>query len=238
MAALTQRRLAPEHMDDPAALREDLAEALRFIRLVNARLGGTRAAVGQFQRWSRAWNRGETIRIIDIGTGSADIPLALAAWARSAGFTVYITAVDLHPVTIDLARQHVGERSDISIMLADALKLTELFQPQSFHYAHAGMFLHHLSDVQVMTVLRIMDRLTTRGLIWNDLIRSRFGKLGARLLTLGLPAHVKHDATVSVDAGFTRSEALDLARRAGLANSRWRNHLLHRFTLVSEKAEN
>jgi hypothetical protein len=112
-----------------------------------------------------------------------------------------------------------------------------MFSADSFEYAHAGMFLHHLADLEVMTVLRIMDRLATRGLIWNDLIRGWIGRLGVRLITRGrgIPDMVRHDAIVSVDAGFTRPEAIDLAQRAGWRRLRYRRHLLHRFTLVSEK---
>ena len=102
-------------------------------------------------------------------------------------------------------------------------------------YAHAGMFLHHLDDVQVLTALRIMDRLTTRGLIWNDLVRGPVEAIGVRLLALGEPATVRHDAIASVAAAFTRREALDLARRVGLSNVRYRRHLFGRFTLVSSK---
>jgi hypothetical protein len=235
MSGLTQRILEPEHMDDPRATREQIAEALRFIRTVNARLKGASAAVGQFARWSKDWRREETIHIIDLGTGSADIPVAIAEWARSHGHRIHITAVDLHPITCELAREYVGDRPDITIVQADALKLMDYMQPGSFEYAHAGMLLHHLSDVQVMTVLRIMDRLTTRGLVWNDLIRGWFGRLGVRLLAAGAPAHVRHDAIVSVDAGFTKREAMDLARRAGLPNIQWRSHWMYRFTLLSHK---
>ncbi len=56
-----------------------------------------------------------------------------------------------------------------------------------------------------------------------------------RLLTFGVPAVVRHDARVSVEAGFTRSEALELARRVGLHNVAYHSHLGHRFTLTSTK---
>ena len=121
------------------------------------------------------------------------------------------------------------------LFCADALGLVERFGTAAFDYAHAGMFLHHLGDVQVLTALRIMDRLTTRGLIWNDLVRGGVEAIGVRLLALGGPAMVRHDAIASVAAAFTRREALDLARRVGLSNVRYRRHLFGRFTLVSSK---
>lgn len=231
---ITARRLSHEHMDNPDASREQLDEALRFIRIVNRRLGGTAAALDQFKRWSRDWDASATIRILDIGTGSADIPLAIAQWAESCGHRVQITAVDLHPVTLELARHHIGVRAEIQLLQADALRLLDQFAPASFDYVHAGMFLHHLNDVQVLTMLAIMNRLANRGVIWNDLIRGWIGRAGVRLATLCAPVHVKHDGLVSVDAGFTKPEALELARRADWRAPRLRRHVLHRFTVVSD----
>lgn len=243
---LTPRRLTPEHMDDPNASREDLAVALEFLRMANARLRGTAAAMRQFRPWLDSHSAGqqqadgEPIRILDVGTGSADIPLAIARWARSRRVRVRITAVDLHPVTCGLAREYLrnagGEAAnDIEIVQGDALKLMDQFAPGSFDYAHAGLFLHHLHDIEVMTVLRIMDRLAKRGMIWNDLVRVRFPRLLLWPTLVGAPAIIKHDAVVSVEAGFRKAEALDLASRAGWKRPRWRRHLVHRFTLVSDK---
>jgi hypothetical protein len=237
---LTGRILTPEHMDDPAATRDEQVAALRFLRMINARLGGAQAAIAYLKRWSRTWPASRTIQILDVATGSADIPVAMARWARRAGFTVHITAVDRHPVTLDLARHFVRDQQAehvITLMQADALRLMDVFQPGSFDYAHAGLFLHHLHDVEVVTVLRIMDRLSTRGVIWNDLVRATLPRLLLWPLLVSAPAKLRHDAVVSVQAGFRKAEAFDLARRAGLNNLCYRRHLLHRFTLVSEKPE-
>ncbi len=175
------------------------------------------------------------LRIIDVATGSADIPLAICRWAARTGRQVRITAVDANPTTLELAREHVDDRAEIELVHADALQLMDQFTPRQFDYAHAGMFLHHLNDIQVITVLRIMDRLTRRGLIWNDLIRGRLERLVVRLLVVGQPEIVRHDAIASVAAGFTRKEALDLARRVGLGGIAYHRHLFGRFTLTSEK---
>ena len=234
----TGRRHEPELMDDPAVDRGGLDRSLRFIRAVNRRLGGTRAALGHLRRWMVDRPSGEVVRILDVGTGSADIPLAIVRWARDRGRRVSVTAIDAHPTTLELAREHVGGIPDIELVCADARRLMDRFQPGDFDYAHAGMFLHHLDDIEVMTVLRVMDRLTTRGLIWNDLLRGPVEAVAVRLLTLGAPAMARHDGIVSVAAGFQRREALDLATRVGLPNVRYRRHFFGRFTLVSTKQRN
>ena len=237
MSMLTARQHTPELMDDPNVDRADLEASLRFIRMVNRRLGGVAATLNHLKRWAATWSADRTIRILDVGTGSADIPLAIANWASTSQHRVHITAIDLHETTLSVAREQVGNRSDIELVQADARNLMDIFEPRTFEYAHAGMFLHHLSDIEVMTVLRIMDRLTTRGMIWNDLVRGPIETLAVRLLTLRAPAMVKHDGVISVAAGFTRREVLEVAKRVGLEKPKYHRHVFGRFTLVSEKAQ-
>lgn len=229
----TNRDFVPELMDAPDVPRAELAAGLRFIRAVNRRLGGTRAALRWIERWTSDWPRERPIRIIDVGTGSADIPLAIVRWAAARGRDVRIVAVDNHATTLELAREHIGVEPRIELIDADARGLLQRFEPGSFDFAHAGMFLHHLPDIEIVTVLRIMQRLSRVGVVWNDLARDVTSRIGIRLLTIGTPWFVRHDAVVSVAKGFTRGEALDLARRAGLPRPAYRRHLFGRFTLVA-----
>jgi predicted O-methyltransferase YrrM len=242
MPHVTQRTLVPELMDDPNVDRDELARSLWFIRFVNARLGGASAATRQLSHWLRKRPIDGTVHILDVGTGSADIPIAIARWAMKRNIAIHITGIDLHETTLELARKHLAAQPDdlpIELVQADALKLADRFEPESFDFAHAGMFLHHLPDIEVMTVLRIMHRLSSHGLIWNDLVRGWPGRIGTRILLRilsGVPTMAKHDAVVSIEAGFTRHEAIDLARRTDLPSVRYRKHLLYRFTLTSTKS--
>lgn len=220
-----KRVLTPERMDDPAVPRDELARALRFIRAVNKRLGGAAALTRELDRLVRTESPTEPITILDLATGSADIPVLVRRWADRAGVAVRITAVDLHDTTLDLAREHVDAElgqaasdadTGIELVKLDAKDAVDRFGPRSFDVVHAGMFLHHLSELDVLTVLRIMHRLARRLVVWNDLLRSRLAQLGIWALTLNQSEMIKHDARVSVRAGFTKREALDYARRVGL----------------------
>jgi 2-polyprenyl-3-methyl-5-hydroxy-6-metoxy-1,4-benzoquinol methylase len=230
-------------MDDPAASRDDLDVALGYLRHVNRRFAGTLALLHYLDRWRRSWPTDRPINMLDIATGSADIPIAAVNWARGRGIDLRVTAVDLHPTTIDLAREHVrrslpaGEAGRITVLQADALRLTDQFPIESFDCVHAGLFLHHLPEIQALTVLRIMDRLIRPGggLVWNDLVRSRLSRTLVNLLLIGRPRIVRHDAAVSIEAGFTRREAMDFARRLDLTYLRYRRFLFYRFTLAGRK---
>jgi len=234
-----RRRVTPELMDEPDASRADLDASLRFIRGVNRRLGGVRALTDVLDRLAPDWHAGEPIRVLDIATGSADIPVEAVRWARGRGLDVRVTAVDLHPVTLDLAREYVetelegDDRGRIELVEADAFGLVEQFGAGSFDVVHAGMFLHHLPEVRVLTMLAIMDRLASRAMVWNDLVRSRVARAGIHVLTLGQPAIVKHDARVSVEAGFTPGEARALAIKAGWEGVAVRSSFLQQRLVVT-----
>jgi hypothetical protein len=230
-----ERVLTPELIDDPAVPADDLARSLAYIRFVNRWLLGARGLLRHLRVWSHRWPRDRPVTLLDIGTGSADIPVRAREWARGAGYDLRITGVDQHPGTLDIARQHVAGREGIELVQANALRLMDFYKPGSFDYVHAGMFLHHLPFIEVLTVIRIMDRLARRGIVWNDLVRSRLSLAVLRLLLVGQPWIVRHDAIVSVRAGFTRREALDFARRADLGYTRYRDLLSYRFTLAGER---
>jgi len=241
IALAMKRVLSCEQMDDPDVNRDDLDASLRFIRRVNRRLGGVSALLRALARWSSQWRQGQTVTLLDVATGSADLPIAARNWALEHGYDLRIVAIDAHPTTLSLARDHVATQD---AAVADAIDLVELraqsltdrFEPNSFDFAHAGMFLHHLPEIEILTVLRMMHRIARTGVMWNDLMRSRIHATGARALSIRAPSIVKHDAVASVRAGFTKREALDIATRVGIENPRYSsNYFTGRFILVGEK---
>lgn len=234
MQPMTRRILTAEHMDDPDIAPDELRRHLRYLRFMNRRLGGAATVIQHLKRQSPSWPAGGTIRLIDIGTGGADIPLAIADWAARAGRNLHIIAVDAHERTLALARDAVAGRSQIELVHCDARALMDRYDPGAFDYAIANLVLHHLPDIEALTVMRIMDRLATRSVIITDLVRSGLTRLGAHISTLAAGPVLRHDALASVRAGFTRREIIDLARRAGLRNPRYHRHWWYRFSLMSE----
>lgn len=238
---MQNRVMTPERMDEPGASREELSQALGFIRRVNRRLGGVEGLLGWLRPWSASWESSRTITLLDIGTGSADIPVAIRRWALKAGHDLRITALDNHETTLALAREYVDSqpkevREGIELVRGDALDAVDRFGVDSFDYAHAGMFLHHLSEIQVLTALRVMERVSRRGIVWNDLLRTRLARAAIDVLTLGENAMVRHDAAVSVEKGFRRSEVLGYRDRLGLGWCAWRGRFwTQRFELAGEK---
>src|SRR5438067_450346 len=107
-------------MDRPTVDSRALAKSLRFIRFINAALGYTRATVRHLDRLSRSWQRGQTIWIADLATGSADVPRAILRWADRHRWDVRIIAVDLHPLTSAIASRECSDPR-LTVVRADVL---------------------------------------------------------------------------------------------------------------------
>ena len=230
------RAAGGELMDLPGTARGDMEHALDDLRGVNRWLGGTRVVLHHLARLFAAHPR-PSYRLLDVGTGAADIPLAISRWARRRGVSVSIVATDNHPTTLELAREAARGEPAVTVETADALALA--YPAASFDVALCSTALHHFDDDEdAVRVLRELDRVSRIGLIVNDLARSRTALLGARLLAATVWRRhrlTRHDGPLSVRRALTVPEMRRLAERAGLRGATVRGHFPFRLALVVEK---
>lgn len=224
---------AAELLDQPAHDPRVLRESLAHVAAVNRWLGGRRALLRHLPEVLPPHGFAE---LLDVGTGSADLPRAVADWARAERRPLRITATDLHPQTLDLAREAVRRYPEIRLARADALALP--YADASFDAALLSLTLHHLEGEAQIAALRELTRVCRRGFIVGELERSRVNYIGARLLAgtwwVGNPL-TRHDGPLSVLRAFTPAELLALARRAGVRDARVYRHFFYRLVLVGRR---
>ena len=230
-SSLEHRVPTREWMDEPNADPEELHKSLAFIRRTNTLLGYTRSTLHHLTRFTRTWPRGTPIRILDVATGSGDVPRAILRWAAKCKLKVHVTGIDLHAKTIDEASRIQDDR--LHFVQGDALNLP--FADGSFDYAITSLFLHHLDENQIVTVLSEMNRVSRRGIIVGDLIRTRRAYLWISLFSLLSNPMVRHDGRASVAQALTRPEILALRDRAGVSYAAYHKHFGHRFVLAGHK---
>src|SRR5262249_60079496 len=87
---------SPGH--DPAVLAANLAD----LRRVNRWLGGIRLTVHALDGLTADLRAGASLAILDLASGGADIPRAVAAWAARRGLRARVLATDLTPALLRL----------------------------------------------------------------------------------------------------------------------------------------
>jgi SAM-dependent methyltransferase len=230
------RMAGAERMDEPGQDPADLGRSLVDLRHVNRWLGGYRVVLHHLAKLVARHPLPE-YRVLDVATGSADIPLKVTAWARSRGIRMQVVATDNHPTTLDFARRHAAGDADVRVEPADALHLP--YADDAFDFAVCSTALHHFdARGDLLRVLGEMDRVARVGGIVNDLRRSRPALIGAQLLAATLWRRhpvTAHDGPLSVRRAFTPAELDELARAAHLPGARVHRHEPFRVALVWER---
>src|SRR4051794_24047693 len=112
-----------ELLDLGAGTAAERAASLADLRRINRWLGGAAASEQELLRLSARLGLGE-LTVLDLGTGSADLPAALQRRGRRAGLRVRAHGIALKIEHLQLARQELaraGER--VALACADAFRL-------------------------------------------------------------------------------------------------------------------
>jgi ubiquinone/menaquinone biosynthesis C-methylase UbiE len=200
-------------IDFPGQPKDLLVGDLRNLRRINRYLGCHRNAL---RGVARAMDGRRTLQftLLDVGTGSADIPAVIAHWARREKFHCHIGCLERDATTVEQAAAQTRGMPEISLVRGDAL--APPFGAKSFDFVLASQLLHHFSDDQIVALLRNWARLARRAVIVNDLLRHPLAYHGIRLLTKSLTRNLMTltDAPLSVKRSLTVDEWRALFRRA------------------------
>src|ERR1700691_2872327 len=102
--------------NDVALLRADL----HVLESINRFLGGRRIALDHLNEFLEVTPM-SSLNILDLATGSADIPRTIVEWARRRGVHVAITAVDGNPDILRMAREQCAVYPEIRLEQHDLL---------------------------------------------------------------------------------------------------------------------
>lgn len=211
-----------ELLDHPECLTTaEVAENLADIARLN-RLGATRAIVAEVAAFVRHPEARRPLHVLDLGTGGADVPVALTRWAHARGHDVRILGVDWKPEVLACARRATRGQPGVRLLLADARRLP--LRPGSVDVTLCSLLLHHLREDEVVTLLGAMMEASRLGFVVSDLRRGRLAYLAAWLATRAISGNrvTRHDGPLSVRRAYTLAELRRLSAAAGLATIRWR----------------
>jgi 2-polyprenyl-3-methyl-5-hydroxy-6-metoxy-1,4-benzoquinol methylase len=203
-----------ELMDRPQPVSAELESDLENIRELN-RWFGSYALISMFLgRWIKP---GARLRIVDLATGSGDIPRLIAEYGRKVGAQLRIDAVDQQSATLEIAKRLSARYPEIAFVEGNVL---EWNATEPYDLVLCTLALHHFSDDDAVRVLQHCRELSRKFVLVSDLRRSRMATIGVHLLTATVfrEPMTKYDARLSIERAFSFSEMNQLAQRAGWTN--------------------
>ncbi|MBW3592652.1 MAG: methyltransferase domain-containing protein [Actinobacteria bacterium] len=211
-----------------------MAGSLHDLARINRLLLGTRLTLGGVGALLADVPRGARVSLLDAGCGGGDMAASLARWARGRGLVPRVVALDANREIASIAERRFGR--EIEVRVGDMLALD--LPDASVDVATCSLVIHHFEPSDAVQALRELRRVARRGVVVNDLVRTRVGFLGAHGLARFATQNpiTRHDAVVSVRRAYTRSELVELLREAGLHVVRRRGALGYRIALTAVRA--
>jgi 2-polyprenyl-3-methyl-5-hydroxy-6-metoxy-1,4-benzoquinol methylase len=209
MADLSIRSRQDEQMDapdlDPAIYERvlhDLARVNRWTFTAWPTIAFLNRAIGDAKRF----------RLIDVGFGDGDILRAVARWARKRGLAADLVGVDLNEKSLAAARAATPPDLAIDYRAGDYLD-----QPGPFDFIISSQVTHHMTDDQLITFIRHMEREARRGWLICDLHRHGFAHRGFPVLArlLGVHRIVREDGQLSIARSFRPDDWRMILKAAG-----------------------
>lgn len=221
-----------ELIDGDAYGQEEFVQALNDLRRVNRWLGGSRALAKHLLPMIQAADK-KRIRLLDVGTGSADIPEMIVDWGRKHGVQIEFVVLDLNEIAVREAQRQTARYPEIEVICGDALNLP--FADGSFDFVLASMFLHHFETVAAGRLLASFARAARVAFIINDLRRHPLAYYSIKVLSHIFTDNrlVRNDSAVSVLRGFADADLADIAQAANLRLQIFR-HFPYRYIFIGQ----
>ncbi len=222
---VADRRIHVQEMLDVGAGSDaEVAESLADLRRINRFLGGR----GVLRKLLREQVRRTGLRafsLLDVATGSGDLPAAVRRWYPQA----HVTALELH-----LRHLRLAQTPGVGLVCGNAFHAP--FATRSFDFVAVSLFLHHWPDVEVPHLLHELARLARRALLINDLDRHwvPFYFLRWTAPLFARSPITRFDGPASVQRAFGPGELKQAAGEAGFRHFRTRWHVPFRRSLVVE----
>ena len=230
-----KRRFDPdtlELMDRPQPVSGELERDLGNLRQLNRWFGSYSLILSFVREWITP---GARLRVLDLATGSGDIPRLIADYARNVRAHVQIDALDQQPATLEIAKSLSAQYQNISFVQGNIL---EWQSSEPYDIVLCTLALHHFSESDAVRVLRQCRDLSRKFVLVSDLRRGWLGTIGVYLLTATVfrEPMTRFDARLSAARAFSFAELAELAKRAGWQNFGHRNFKFARQAIWLEAA--
>ena len=208
----SQRATIKEQMDNPDCDESKLLHTLHQFSSINRQVSRYRTILNRWVITDMMKDPDKQYHLVDMGAGGCDIAVWLLHTARKLGLNLHITACDLDPRILDYARSTYGETAGLSFRQTDLL--TGRFD-EPVDFVFANHFLHHLTNENIIDLIRLWQPQVRHRMVLSDLERNRWSYLGFSISArIYRNSFSRYDGLISIQRGFRDCELDSLAKEA------------------------
>ena len=224
---LKNRSLLKELLDADNIPKENLFQNLKELNTINTLLGGYTIT---FSALKKIIKPHENYTLVDIGCGGGDTLKQIYNWTKKNKRNINLFGIDIKPVCIEYAKIN-SVNKNINYICDDYRNVFNHLK--QVDVIHACLFCHHLSEAELIELLRFSEKNKTI-LIINDLERSAFAYYAIKILTklFSKSYLVKNDAPLSVARGFTKQEWMDMLVKSDVKKYSVKNKWAFRHEVI------
>ena len=212
------RSLQTEWLDGndikPSELRPFLCDLARL----NGAMLGHRPVLAWLRRLTADAPRDAPLTLLDVGCGYGDLLRAIRTWANNRRLKLKLIGLDVRDATVAIAHEATAASDEIEYRRADVFVYRS---PEPVDFVVSSLLAHHLSDAQIVGLLRWIEGTARKSWLICDLQRHwvPYFLIGLVGRLTSLDRMMIHDGLISVARSLTRAEWEQRIASAGIAGN-------------------
>jgi len=228
------RNFRPELMDDPSLDSREHLQALQGLERINAVSLVAQSLWTEIRKLAKE-NPVQPLQLLDIATGAGDLPVRLMKRAGCSQMLLQADGCDISSRAVAYAREKATKEKVPSHFFTWSAFIDPV--PPQYDILTSALFLHHLSEEQLVLFLKKLREANPKMILLSDLCRSPLGfmtaAMGSHIFSRSRVIH--EDALQSVRAAFTLAEITQFAQKAGWQDFELRPLWPFRYLLIWKK---
>jgi len=218
----TYRSNATELMDDFSMKGDLLRDTLDKLGKINKWLGGNYVTLDGLRQLLENQPKDKVYTIVDLGCGHGDILRLIADYGRKNSYSFQLIGIDANQDAIDYAAELSGGYDELSFKKLDVF--SDEFQRLDYDIVLSTLFLHHLNQDEIHTLLKTIQSKAKLGIVINDLHRNSIAYGLFKSLGLVISNHmIVQDGLTSILRAFKRQELESISKKLNLKSKiRWK----------------
>jgi len=205
MIDTTYRTDEKEIMDDFTLEGNHLRVNLDILAGINKWLGGNQVTLSGIRKLVKDLPKNKEIVIVDLGCGNGDMLRRISKFGKKQGYHFKLLGIDANKDSVTYAKLRSLAYDNIDFLQMNIF--SEEFKELKYDIVLSTLFLHHLSEEEIINKLNFLKKKAKVGIVINDLHRSRMAYFLFNIVSFFINNKIiRNDGLVSIRRGFKKIE--------------------------------